>query len=335
MLYITTLDNRDAYTAYRALHENAAPDGGLYVPFRLPEYTSEEIYGLKEKTFGQTVADLLNLFFSARLTDWDVDSCIGRTPIRTVSLNRKIYCSELWHNLESRYSYLESNLYSMIASGKDIPTSWAKIAIHVAILFGVYGNALQQEIVHAFQNFAVAVSVGDFTAPMAALYAKKMGLPIGSIILCSDDNSALWDLINRGEMGTSLLNPARKLGAQRLIQTCLGVDEAQRFQSVCQKHGVYVVSEEQLPSIATGLFAAVVGEDRANTTINSIYRTSQYLVTPQAAVCHAGLQDYRAKAGESCPTILLEYDSPVTCQKELQKATGLGYEDILRQQKGS
>ena len=47
MLYVTTRNNRDAYTAQRVLRENRGPDGGLYVPFREPVFSREEIDELR------------------------------------------------------------------------------------------------------------------------------------------------------------------------------------------------------------------------------------------------------------------------------------------------
>ena len=64
MLYVTTRNNRDAYTAQRVLRENRGPDGGLYVPFREPVFSREEIDDLKEKSFHQCVAEVLNRLFN-------------------------------------------------------------------------------------------------------------------------------------------------------------------------------------------------------------------------------------------------------------------------------
>ena len=58
MLYITTRNARDTNTAYKALTENFAQDGGRYLPFYLLPYSSEEVALLKEKAFNQTVADI-------------------------------------------------------------------------------------------------------------------------------------------------------------------------------------------------------------------------------------------------------------------------------------
>ena len=49
MLYVTTRDNIEAYTAHKALTENRAPDGGFYVPFHMFRFSDEEIQSLKLK----------------------------------------------------------------------------------------------------------------------------------------------------------------------------------------------------------------------------------------------------------------------------------------------
>ena len=66
MLYVTTRNNRDPFTAYRAMREGRGPDGGFFLPFRHPMFSSEEINALAEKTFGQCVAEVLNRLFNMR-----------------------------------------------------------------------------------------------------------------------------------------------------------------------------------------------------------------------------------------------------------------------------
>ena len=94
MLYVTTRNNRDAYTAQRVLRENRGPDGGLYVPFREPVFSREEIDALKEKSFHQCVAEVLNRLFNTKLIRWDVEFCVGRYPVRLVNLPQRIIAGE-------------------------------------------------------------------------------------------------------------------------------------------------------------------------------------------------------------------------------------------------
>ena len=74
MLYATTRSKADTYTAHRVLTSDRAPDGGLFVPFRMP---TVDIDKTRAGSFGDAVAQVLNLFFSTGITSWDVECCIG------------------------------------------------------------------------------------------------------------------------------------------------------------------------------------------------------------------------------------------------------------------
>ena len=95
MLYVTTRDKNEISTAYRTLGQDRGDDGGFFVPFQLPKLDRDLIDGLKNKTFGQNVADVLNLLFKARLDGWDVDFCIGRYPTKLVAMSHRIVFAEV------------------------------------------------------------------------------------------------------------------------------------------------------------------------------------------------------------------------------------------------
>ena len=83
MLYITTRNDRDAFTVQHVLTQNNGEDGGLYLPLHFPKFTEEELQSLCAVSFNQRVAAILNLFFSSKLTGWDVDFCAGTPPETT------------------------------------------------------------------------------------------------------------------------------------------------------------------------------------------------------------------------------------------------------------
>ena len=79
MLYLSTRNATDCYTAYRALNEAYAPDGGVYVPFRLQKFTKEELKELRTQAPCATIAQILNLFFANRWNrdrHWNIDFLI-------------------------------------------------------------------------------------------------------------------------------------------------------------------------------------------------------------------------------------------------------------------
>ena len=84
-----------------------------------------------------------------------------------------------------------------------------------------------------------------------------------------------------------------------------------------------------MPILSEGFFCAVAGAMRSSNTINSVYRSNQYIMDPGAAVCYGGLQDYRARTGESCITLIMSENTPMDASKEILAATGLTYEKMV------
>ena len=335
MLYITTRGNKDAFTAYRALMENSAPDCGQYVPFVMPAYDGAEISELAKKSFGDIVAEILSRFFSVRMTGWDVDFTIGRNAVKLVCMNHRIAIAELWHNPEGKLSYILESLYKKICNDytpKEIPSNWAKIAVRIAVLFGLFGELLRSGAIDIEQELDISVPAEDFSSVMSAWYAKKIGLPIGRIICVCNEDSGLWDLINRGTFTPSDKNAALIPGIERLIHGTLGFEEANIFSEKCNANRSYHIDEEaQLPLLNDGLFCVVTSENRGESIVNSVFRSNNYIIDPETALCYGGVQDYRAKIGDSKLTLLLAERTPLDYAKAITSATGLSRDKISRQ----
>ena len=56
--------------------------------------------------------------------------------------------------------------------------------------------------------------------------------------------------------------------------------------------------------------SVVVGESRVPDVINSVNRSCGYAISKDAAFTFGGLQDYRARTGASCETLLLSMEKP-------------------------
>lgn len=309
MLYLTTRDKYDAYTSYRTLTGDTAPNGGLYMPFKMPKMPFETI---RNKSFGECVAEFLNLFFSTHLTGKEVEFCVGRYPLRIRSAQQRILVAELWRNLDGSYGKMERRLAAKICGClvKDVKiTSWLSIAIRIAVLFGVFSEVMRDRAVSVDARVDVSVPAGDFRLPMAVWYSRGMGLPVGNIVCACDQNSGLWDLLHFGELRTSGSN-ASIVELERLICGNLGVSEAVRYQDVCSKGGVYTLLPVMTEKLSKNIFSASVSQERLHNVISNVYRTNSCILEPGAAMSYGGLMDYRAKTGESRVALLLADESP-------------------------
>lgn len=316
MLYVTTRNYQDTFTTAHVLMQSRAADGGLYTPLHFPKLTEQERNRLSGMPFGQCVAELLNLFFSTKLTGWDVDFSVGRYPVRMEQLPHRILMTETWHNLECQYRRLEKNLMELLQAEADIPGNWISVAIRMAVLADVLGN---RELLGTGPVDISAVC-GDFTIPISAWYLREMGFPIGNIICCCNENNQFWDLLCNGQMRmdsicrSSIVPEADVIlpvNLERLISYCGDVLEVQRYLECCRTGSVYSASDILLRQIHRGLYASVVSSSRIETAIPNVYKTHQYILTPSSALAYSGLLDYRAKTGIARSAIVLCDDSPV------------------------
>lgn len=332
MLYLTTRNNADTYTAYKAITSDCGLDGGRYVPFRIPQYTSEDIAAFACKSFNEVVANILNAFFSCRLNPEDLALEIGEQPVVLVPMNHRIVVAELWHSKQADFSYIVNSIYNKISTAECmniVPSDWVQIAVRIAVIFGIYGNMLKNDIIQAEQTIDFSVNNDNFTTPIAVWYCKKMGLPINMIICACEEDSNIWDFIHRGVFASAAASNELLLGLERLVNGTFGVDETNKFVTAYQAGKVYSVDEERVPEFNGGFFCAVAGKNRAESTINSLFRSNSYIIDPVTAICYGGLQDYRARTGGSNLTVLMAESTPLNFGNEISNATGIAVEKLI------
>ena len=325
MLYCTTINDSVTYNAHIPLEQSYANVGQIFVPQKFPLFSSRDIMDLQKKTFGQNIAEILNLFFDTELSGWDVDFCIGRSTMRIAQINNKLFTVELWHTPTDSFNYLISRLFNTVnksATGKQ-PSEWFQICIRIACLFAAFGSLFQSCTPSNNATVDLSLSGNDLAMPLAAFYAKRMGLPIGSLIITSDSNKCLWDLVHRGDVYLSERSESLSIGVERLIHGVLGRDAAARFRTTYNQGKVFRLEEEDLPVMNSGIFCAITGSERTQQTINSVYRTNQYILDPVTAMCIGGLNDYRARRGEHKLTVTFAEQSPKLHLECIEAATGL------------
>lgn len=299
--------------------------------------TREEVLAFSEKGFSQTIADVLNLFFSAGLSGWNVDFCVGRNPVKLVPMNYRIWISEMWHNQQGNFRWLAQQLQNQISGSRKTLTDWGNIAVRIGVLFAMFGELMRQQVTDFEHPMDVAVMGGDFSGPMAVWYAREMGLPIGTIVCGCDDNGALWDLLYHGQIhldtiqgGTCTTNDEVVLpDLERLIFGVLGFEENQKFVDCCEKGKTYIAGPHGTEQLRTGLFSAVVSRTRMDGIIRSTGRPNEEWLDPAGALAYGGLQDFRAKAGEAGPALILSEGSPSSAAESIARALELPVSDFL------
>lgn len=315
MLYVTTRVEGDAFTIHRALTSDRGPQGGFFVPMTVPELDLEAMYSM---TFGHRVAAVLNALFNTRLDGWDVEFAIGRFPVRLMPLGSRITLAETWHNPDWKFIRVMKSLERMVRNGAESPADsgqWMAVAVRIALLFGIVPDLGSTPV-------DIALPEGDFSGPMAAWYARQWGLPIGNIIVCCGENSGLWSLTHQGEVRGQAPE-----GLERLIFCTMGSDMARQFAA--DPTG-FRLCEKQVQALRGAIHTQVVSRKRTEDMLRSIYKTTQHVPEPDAAMAYSGLMGYRSKTTERWQGLILSENAPFFQREAIAGSLGISASHLDR-----
>lgn len=333
MLYATTRTDAEVFDGQDALSDVWAPDGGYYVPAGLKPLSPQDLQAMEQAQESEILARLMNAFFSTRLSRMDVEFFLGKQLLGLVPMSYRMAVVEGWHNPEGTFDWLDGRLARLTLPEGREPGQWLRVVSRIWMITTAWAQMRQTGQLSREEKLDIALPVGDFTGPMAAWYARELGLPIGRILCCCNENDGLWQLMQsgRGRPGlpvqqtlTPLCDVACPPGLERLIYAKLGAREARRFAAACQAGEDFRVE----PELFAGFSAAVVHDRRIGQVISNVHATNGYILSAYGALVHAGLMDYRVRTGARAPALLLCEDSPVQTGETVCEALGVSRETL-------
>lgn len=337
MLYVTTRNNGDIFTANHPLIKNRSEDGGAYVPFKLPRLDGEFLRQMGEQPFNHRVAAVLQLLFGSKITGWELDVAIGRHAVRLKNMPHRVMLGQMWHNSDGCFDTLRDDVVRLLRK-EGGATEWSEIAIRMACLTALIAEIRADDR----GTIDVAVPSGDFSAVMAAWYCRAAGLPIGNIVVGCCENAALWDLICKGELRTGqiavstitpLCDKVLPRNLERLIFACGGAREVMRYLDACRTGEWYYPGNDVRKFMRKGLCIRVVGEKRVVFTIPNVYTANGQILGPYDALAYSAVLDHRAATGENRPALILSDRSPGRDAAVVAGAMGISEEMLMERLK--
>lgn len=319
MLYVNTRERINVFTPGFVLSRGGEK---YYLPYKLPAFSGVELLTFLQKDINQRIAGILNLFFRTELSGLDVAFAAGRNPIRIAAMPYKIAILETWHSAEDSFEGLVKALYHLVSLGKDRPAEpckWFRIAVRIALLFAAFGELMKTGIAGVNKPIDMSLPVHDFESVMAVWIARKMGLPIGCIILSCDELGGLWEFFRYGKIRFNYSRVEKVPSCSEnteyscfepLIYATLGYREAERFRTACEEQRIYTLREDQLAILSKDILCTAVRAQRVYEIVPNFFKTNSYLMGYDTAFAYAGLQDYRAAKGETGAVLMLSNIKP-------------------------
>ncbi len=146
-----------------------------------------------------------------------------------------------------------------------------------------------------------------------------MGLPIGTVLCCCNDNNGVWNLLHKGQIRTDAqivptatpqCDVMTPVGLERLIYGKLGLKSAGAYVETFSNGGTFYLEEDQRMKLRDGMYAPVTGSRRLESAVKSLYNSCGYPADVYTAMCYSGMLDYRSVTGESRTVLIVSEESP-------------------------
>ena len=197
MLYYSTRDTASsprAVTAAEAIKEGLAPDGGLYLPERIPALSGADLEALCAMDYPQRAAFILSRY----LTDYDPDllaedcraayspekfpqtedpAAFGARPAPIHALDGDVYALELWHGPTSAFKDMALQIMPRLLSRALVMTGERRTAQILVATSGDTGKAALE----GYRDVeGVAITVFYPTGGVSPMQARQMQTTRGS-----------------------------------------------------------------------------------------------------------------------------------------------------------
>lgn len=207
-----------------------------------------------------------------------------------------------------------------------------RLAPQVMYYFRAYKDLLAAGTIKLGDKVNFSVPTGNFGDILAGYLAKKMGLPVGTLICASNANNVLTDFIRTGtyDRRRPLLkttSPSMDIlvssNLERLLYLLSGDTKlVASLMKQLKEEGAYTVPDALKAAIQKEFWAAYCDDARAAEIIGRVYREQHYLCDPHTASGFAAAEDYRNETGDLTPMVILSTASPYKFPAAVLSAIG-------------
>ena len=212
--------------------------------------------------------------------------------------------------------------------GRDLPVALSsansinigRLAPQIMYYFRAYRDLLDAGKIRLGDEVNFSVPTGNFGDILAGYLAKRLGLPVGTLICASNANNVLTDFIRTGtyDRRRPLLkttSPSMDIlvssNLERLLYLLSGDTKlVAGLMRELNTQGVYTVPAQLLEKIQSQFWAACCDDARAAEIIGRVYKEDGYLCDPHTASGWAAAEDYVAETGDNRPMVVLSTASP-------------------------
>jgi threonine synthase len=182
--------------------------------------------------------------------------------------------------------------------------NFGRIIFQIIYHISSYIELLKKGEIHSGEKFYIIVPSGNFGNALGAYYAKKMGLPVEKILIASNINNILTDLLTSGVYDISqrtLLqstSPAMDIlissNVERVLFDKFGAERCKELMSELSANRSYRLKKEELEALRED-FDAVYSDDEFALNAIAKFAKEGYVLDPHTATCIKAYEEIKPK----------------------------------------
>ncbi|MBP1737367.1 MAG: threonine synthase [Oscillospiraceae bacterium] len=212
--------------------------------------------------------------------------------------------------------------------------NWGRVLPQIVYYVSAYCDLLRDGVVEEGASINVCVPTGNFGNILAAYYAKRMGVPIRRLICASNSNNVLTDFLKTGVYDRNrtfynTMSPSMDILISSNLERLLaefsegGDEEIRGYMNALGKEGKYEVSSAVKRKLDQHFYAGFCDDAQTQKVIAKLWKEHHYLIDPHTAVAFDVLEQYRAKTGDTTPTVVISTASPFKFCDNVLSALGV------------
>ncbi len=188
--------------------------------------------------------------------------------------------------------------------------NFGRIIFQIIYHIHAYLELLRKDEIKMGENIYLVVPSGNFGNVLGGYYAKKAGLPVEKLLVASNVNNILTDLIEKGvyDMGSRELikteSPAMDIlkssNVERVLFDKFGAERTKELMDSLNETGKYELTADERISIQED-FEATFSEDDECEAFIAKYAKEGYIMDPHTATC---MKSYEKRTSKNLKSVI-------------------------------
>ena len=192
--------------------------------------------------------------------------------------------------------------------------NWGRLVPQIVYYISAYCDMYKSGAISLGEKIDVCVPTGNFGNIFACYIAKKMGLPVGTLVCASNKNNILTDFMkdgvyDRNRQFYTTMSPSMDIlissNLERLIYLLFGSERCSALMNELKENGRYALTSEELKALRESFIGYYTDEEECKETVKRIYEKENRLIDTHTAVAVSAAERYMSEhEAKSCMLVV-------------------------------